>query len=104
MISKRRRKGGKSQQTHVLVDTDVQNKLASSTVLDDALLPSSRVGEHTRSLGEDGAREDSLQVVGGRRLSVGRGDGSLLQTVQLEVGSLEVLGDLDFKGVGNVAL
>jgi hypothetical protein len=40
-------------ETYVFVNTDVQDKLASSTVLDNTLLSGSRVGENTRSLRED---------------------------------------------------
>lgn len=88
----------------ILIDANVQDKLASSTVLDDTLLSGSGVGEDAGTLGEDGAGEDGLQVVGRSRSCVGGGDGSLLQTVELEIGLLEVFGDLDFKSVRNVAL
>lgn len=90
--------------TYVFVNADVQDKLASSTVLDNALLSGSRVGKDARSLGEDRAGEDSLQVVGRRRSCVGGGDSSLLQTEELEVGSLQVLGDLNLESVSDVAL
>lgn len=82
----------------------MQDKLASSTVLDDTLLTGSNTGEHTRALGEHGAREDGLQVVCRGRSGVGGGDCSLLERKELEVGSLQVFRDLDFKGVDDVAL
>jgi hypothetical protein len=84
----------------------VENVFASLAVLDETLAG----GSDTSSLGEgrtrteDRGREDGLEVVGGRRSSVGRSNGSLLQTVQLEIGLTERFGDLELEGLGDLVL
>lgn len=78
--------------------------LALSAVLDDTTLPCLDAGKHGL-LGEDRVGEDgSDEVGGGWGCSVGSGDGSLLETVELEVGLTEVLADLSLKSGSQVAL
>jgi len=92
--------------THLLIDTDVENVFASLAVLDKTLAggsDASSLGEG-RTGTEDRGRKDGLEVVGGRRSSVGGRNGSLLQAVQLEIGLTERLGDLELKGLGDLVL
>jgi hypothetical protein len=82
----------------------VEQVLALAAVLDDAALSCLDVGK-CGSLGEDRVREDGTDKVGGGRgSSVGGGDGALLETVQLEVGLAEILGDLGLESRSQVTL
>ena len=93
-------------QTHLFVDTDVQDVLAPLAVLDESLgsRPDAAGLGHRRTGSKDRGGEDCLQVVGGRGSSVGSGDGSLLQTVQLKVGLTQRLGDLELQSLGHLLL
>lgn len=84
----------------------MEDVFASLAVFDETLAGGSdaaSLGEG-RTRTEDRGREDGLEVVGGRGSSVGGSDGSLLQTVQLEIGLTEGLGDLKLEGFGDLVL
>lgn len=84
----------------VVGGTDRHEPLSTSTVGDDTSL--SERGSGSRR--EEGGVENGLQVVGGSGLGIGGSDGSVLETVELEVGLLEVRSDLSLKHVLEVLL
>lgn len=87
----------------LLVDTDVKDKLASSAVLDNtSLLDLDRTG--CVSLWEDRVSDNRIDKVGSGGFGVGGGNDSLLEAVKLEVGSSELLRDLNLDGVDKVSL
>ena len=92
----------RSQKTHILINTDVQDVFPVTAVLDNTLWSS--LNRSHRRTSEDGVREDSLEEVQRRRLSVGSGNSSLLDLEELGIRLLEVRGDLRFKSRSHVSL
>jgi hypothetical protein len=89
--------------TYILVDTNVQEVLAVSAVLDDTLL-AKLDGTHAGRLGEDGVGDNGVDKVGRAGLGVGGGNSSLLEGKELEVGGVEVVSDRALEGVRKVLL
>jgi len=73
--------------TYILVDTNVQEVLSVSAVLDDTLL-AKLDGTHGGLLGEDGIGDNGIDKVGGAGPGVGGGDSSLLESKEPAVGSV----------------
>lgn len=75
------------EQTYILIDTNVQDVLAVSAVLDNTLL-AELDGSHAGRLGEDRVGDNGIDKVEWGWLGVGGGDGSLLKSKELEVGTV----------------
>ena len=73
------------EMTYILVDTNVEEVLSVSAVLDDTLL-TDLDGSSAGRLGEDGVGDDGIDKVGRAGLGVGGSNSSLLESKELKVG------------------
>jgi len=87
----------------ILVDTDVEEVLSVSAVLDNTLL-AELDGTSAGTLGEDGVGNNCIDKVGRAGPGVGGGNGSLLEGKEPRVGLVEVVSDLALDGIRHVLL
>lgn len=92
-----------NEKTYILIDTNVQDVLAVSAVLDNTLLAKFD-GPVARRLGEDGVGNNGIDKVGRAGPGVGGGNSSLLESKELKVGRVEVVSDLALKSIRHVLL